>query len=91
MDTKDQESGMEMDIMNVHEVARYLRVNEAKIYRLARSAGIPAFRLGGAWRFRRCTIDEWILKESQENLKFTEERSKERLTTIANNPVHNPL
>jgi excisionase family DNA binding protein len=91
MNTQDQESGTERDIMNVHEVAGYLRLSEAKIYKLARTGCIPAIRLGKTWRFRRSTIDEWICKESGENLKLTEERFSERLITIANNPAHRPL
>jgi len=88
MNPKDQASGTEMEIMNVHEVAKYFRLSEAKIYKLARTGCIPAIRLGKAWRFRRSMIDEWIRKESGENLKFTEECLNERLITIANNPAH---
>ena len=50
--------------MNVHEVARYLRISEAKIYRLAKSGAIPAFQVGRAWRFRRDLIDEWTVRLS---------------------------
>src|SRR5690606_31117018 len=29
-------------------------------YRLAASGEIPAFKLGGTWRFRRSELDRWI-------------------------------
>ena len=70
VDTKDQELGIEIDIMNVHEVARYLRLSEAKIYKLAKTSRIPAFRLGKTWRFRRSMIDEWICKDPGKTLSL---------------------
>ena len=51
-------------VMNVHEVARYLRLSEAKIYRMAKAGTIPAFQVGRAWRFSKDLIDDWILRLS---------------------------
>jgi len=51
-------------VMNVHEVARYLRLSEAKIYRMAKQGAIPAFQVGRSWRFRKDLIDEWIVRLS---------------------------
>ena len=51
-------------VMNVHEVARYLRLSEAKIYRMAKAGTIPAFQIGRAWRFRKDLIDAWIVRLS---------------------------
>ncbi len=50
-------------IMTVHDVASYLRLSEAKVYRLAKDGRIPSFRLGASWRFRRDVIEEWTKKE----------------------------
>ena len=52
-----QEQG---DIMTVREVAAYLRVHTSTIYRLCKRKEIPAFRVGGDWRFRRSAIDSWL-------------------------------
>ncbi|MDZ7924044.1 MAG: helix-turn-helix domain-containing protein [Marinagarivorans sp.] len=30
------------------------------VYRLAQKGEIPAFKLGGTWRFRRSELDAWI-------------------------------
>jgi excisionase family DNA binding protein len=49
-------------IMTVHDVASYLRLSEAKVYRLAKEGCVPSFRLGKSWRFRRDLIDEWTRK-----------------------------
>lgn len=57
--------GENIVIMTVHDVAQYLRMSEAKIYRLAKEGGVPCFRLGGSWRFRRDLIDEWTIRETR--------------------------
>ena len=47
------------DVMTVREVAEYLKVKERTIYRLVAGADIPAFKVGGSWRFRKGEIDQW--------------------------------
>ena len=49
----------ETDVMTVREVAEYLKVKERTIYRLLSLGDIPAFKVGGSWRFRRGEIDQW--------------------------------
>lgn len=48
------------DILTIREVAEYLKLNEKTTYRLAAEGEIPGFKVGGAWRFRRLDIDQWI-------------------------------
>ncbi len=48
------------DILTLDELATYLKAGSRTIYRLAASGGIPAFKLGGTWRFRRSELDQWI-------------------------------
>ena len=55
-------------IMTIGEVADYLKVTERTIYRLAGAKQIPAFKVGGSWRFSKADIDEWIKKQSIEGL-----------------------
>jgi len=59
-----QSGGEKTTIMTVHDVAGYLRLSEAKVYRLAKEGRVPSFRLGKSWRFRRDLIDEWTRKET---------------------------
>ena len=47
------------DVMTVREVAEYLKVKERTIYRLVAQGDIPAFKVGGSWRFRKGEIDKW--------------------------------
>lgn len=46
-------------VMTVKEVARYLHVHPVTVYRLLKRAVIPAFRIGGDWRFNVESIDQW--------------------------------
>ena len=59
----------EFSIMTVHDVASYLRLSEAKVYRLAKEGSVPSFRLGKSWRFRKDMIDEWTKKKTQQMLQ----------------------
>lgn len=53
------------DILMIKEVAEYLKVTERTIYRLAAAKKIPAFKVGGSWRFSLTDIDSWIRKQSR--------------------------
>ena len=50
--------------MTIGEVADYLKVTERTIYRLAGAKKIPAFKVGGSWRFSKVDIDRWIREQS---------------------------
>lgn len=47
----------EGEILTIKEVAEYLKVTDRTIYRLAGAKKIPAFKVGGTWRFSRADID----------------------------------
>lgn len=55
-------------ILTIKQVADYLKVTERTIYRLAGAKKIPAFKVGGTWRFSRADIDAWIRQQSTEGL-----------------------
>jgi excisionase family DNA binding protein len=48
------------DILIIKDVAEYLKVTDRTIYRLAAAKKIPAFKVGGSWRFSKNDIDRWI-------------------------------
>ena len=62
-------------IMTIGEVADYLKVTERTIYRLAGAKQIPAFKVGGSWRFSKVDIDGWIKKQSLVGLDDSETRA----------------
>jgi len=56
-------------VMNVTEVARYLRVVPDTIYRKARRGEIPAVKMGKVWRFPKETLDKWLNDAALETVK----------------------
>lgn len=48
------------EILTLDEVATYLKAGKRTVYRLAQQGEIPAFKLGGTWRFGRSELDRWI-------------------------------
>ncbi len=56
---------MHTDILTIREVAEYLKLNEKTTYRLASEGKIPGFKVGGAWRFKKLEIDNWIKSQSE--------------------------
>jgi excisionase family DNA binding protein len=51
-------------ILTVKEVAEYLKVNERTVYRMATASKLPAFKVGGSWRFKQAEIERWIKEQS---------------------------
>lgn len=45
------------EIMTLEEVAAWLKVTPRTIYRMLEENQIPAFKIRGAWRFRRDEIE----------------------------------
>jgi excisionase family DNA binding protein len=48
------------DVMTPREAAHYLSVHVRTIYRLARDGEIPGRKVGGSWRFKKDTLDQWL-------------------------------
>jgi len=55
---------MKEEILTVKELAKYLKMDEHTIYRLARRGILPAVKIGGEWRFKKDLIDRWIEQKS---------------------------
>ena len=48
-----------METLTVEELAKYLKLHEFTVRRLAREGKIPSFKAGGQWRFRKDEIEKW--------------------------------
>lgn len=46
------------EILTLEEVATYLKVTPRTIYRMLDEDQIPAFKIRGAWRFRKDEIEK---------------------------------
>ena len=58
-------SADEGEILTLRQVAEFLKVTDRTIYRLAAAKKIPAFKVGGTWRFSKAEITEWIQQQTQ--------------------------
>src|SRR5215813_6832 len=65
------------ELMNTREVARYLGINEKKVYFLAKAGKIPCTRVTGKWTFPKKLIDRWI-EESALGVIERNARTEER-------------
>ena len=54
----------EDEILTLDEVAAYLKAGKRTVYRLAADKKIPAFKLGGTWRFRKADLERWIAQQT---------------------------
>jgi excisionase family DNA binding protein len=59
----------EGEILTLDEVAAYLKAGKRTVYRLTQQGDIPAFKLGGTWRFRRTELNRWIAASIEKNPK----------------------
>lgn len=60
-------SADEGEILTLKQVADFLKVTERTIYRLAAAKKIPAFKVGGTWRFSRAELDQWIQRQQKDD------------------------
>lgn len=75
----------EKHLLTVKEVAVYLQVNQTTIYRLVRRSEIPAFKVGGDWRFNIESIDAWRLNADARSISRSLRQA--RLLTPARVPL----
>ena len=54
----------ETNMLTIAEVAKYLKLHELTVRRLAREGELPAFKVGRQWRIKRDLLEEWIAERS---------------------------
>ena len=64
----------EPTLLTVKEVATYLVINQRTVYRLVKEQRLPAFRVGGQWRFKLELIDAWT-RQGQANTNHHREKA----------------
>ena len=52
------------DMLTISEVAKYLKLHELTVRRLAREGELPAFKVGRQWRIKRNLLETWIEERS---------------------------
>ena len=48
------------ELMTIQEAASYLRIKDSTLYKLAQQGKVPGTKVGGAWRFKRNVLDDWL-------------------------------
>jgi excisionase family DNA binding protein len=77
---------MPTEVMTISDVATFLKVNEKTIYRLVKAGRIPAFKVAGAWRFKKADIDEWIEEQKPAAQTNPKESAKATLAKKRTSP-----
>jgi excisionase family DNA binding protein len=60
MRRKNKELNSDSSILTADEVAEYLKLSKITVYKLAKGGSLPAFRVGGSWRFSRSNIEKMM-------------------------------
>lgn len=55
---------MQEMLLTTEQVAQYLKVDKFTVYRLVTQRKMPAFKVGGQWRYKKKLIDAWLLENS---------------------------
>jgi excisionase family DNA binding protein len=69
---KLEDSPPTSDVMTVHDLAEYLKMSDATIYRMARAGQLPVIRLGKTWRFKKDMVDNWLKQHTKAELEFAQ-------------------
>ena len=57
---------MNGNLMNIDELAAYLKVKKQTIYNWLNLKKIPGIKMGHVWRFRKQEINRWLKAQRQE-------------------------
>lgn len=64
----------EKGYLSVEEVAKRFGVNPTTVYRLAHRGILPAFKMGGQWRFSEELLASWVADQvTLERLKAADQ------------------
>ena len=52
-------------LLTASEVAQLLKLNIETVYKLIRTAGLPAAKVGSQWRFIESEVQRWVHSQSE--------------------------
>ena len=47
-------------LLKLKDVAKYLTITTRTAYRLVRDGQLPAYKIGGSWRFKKREVEAWV-------------------------------
>jgi len=51
------------EVMNVRQASQYLGISADTLYTYVSRKRIPAFKLGNRWKFKKTTLDRWMVSQ----------------------------
>mgnify|MGYP001615436016 CR=1 FL=1 len=58
-----------IETLTPSEIAKILKLHPFTVTRLAREGKLPAFKVGGSWRFRKDEFEKWIASRTSKRLE----------------------
>ena len=58
-----------IETLTPNEISKILKLHPFTVTRLAREGKLPAFKVGGVWRFRKDEFERWISSMSPRKSK----------------------
>ena len=55
---------MKERLLSVNDICEYFGIGRDTIYKWIDTKGLPAYRLGRQWKFRKEEVDGWLKKSS---------------------------
>jgi excisionase family DNA binding protein len=59
----------DLQLMNLADAALILQVSKRTLLRMIQQKELPAFKIGGQWRFRQTQLKNWLDKKETEAAK----------------------
>ena len=72
-ENKAETNRMGDEILDLSEVADYLRKSERSVLRLVKDGDLRGFKSGGVWRFRKSDVNSYIDHEIESSMKQMKE------------------
>lgn len=67
MEPIQQDTGL----VTIKEISRLLNIAEKTIYKMAAEERIPAYKLGGSWRFSIAEVQRWLAEQHNQRRKVS--------------------
>jgi excisionase family DNA binding protein len=64
------------EVMTLREASQYLGITPDTLYKYLSEKGIPAFKLGNRWRFKKDLLDRWMETKIERTEVATSRKSK---------------
>ena len=64
------------EVMTLREASQYLGISPDTLYKYVGEDGLPAFKLGNRWRFKKELLDRWMERKSERSVLANKAKRK---------------